>query len=199
MFLIRFLQIYLPFRKCEMTCMVLITIDIYKSEIKHSSFSRIQRYNLWAISICICIYSDTSWVCHSQSPLLPLLVFRIYIVHFNISGNFDKIGILVPKTAFIYDVSRKWAERMTEYCVSLIAVYHLLCDIMPFNSLTPWRFQRKFRSVIFKLILVIDGWGISGEITLRPFDKSTLVQLIAWCCQATSHYLNQYWPRSMSP
>ena len=27
-------------------------------------------------------------------------------------------------------------------------------------------------------------------------DKSTLVQVIAWCRQATSHYLNQCWPRS---
>ena len=36
----------------------------------------------------------------------------------------------------------------------------------------------------------------------RPYstdDKSTLVQVIAWCRQATSHYLSQCWPRSMSP
>ena len=30
-------------------------------------------------------------------------------------------------------------------------------------------------------------------------DKSTLVQVMAWCCQATSHYLSQRWPRSLSP
>ena len=30
-------------------------------------------------------------------------------------------------------------------------------------------------------------------------DKSTLVQVMAWCHQATSHYLNQCWPRSTSP
>ena len=30
-------------------------------------------------------------------------------------------------------------------------------------------------------------------------DKSTLVQVMAWCCRATSHYLNQCWPISMSP
>ena len=30
-------------------------------------------------------------------------------------------------------------------------------------------------------------------------DKSTLVQLMAWCHQAPSHYLNQCWPRPMSP
>ena len=30
-------------------------------------------------------------------------------------------------------------------------------------------------------------------------DKSTLVQVMAWCRQATSHYLGQCWPISMSP
>ena len=29
-------------------------------------------------------------------------------------------------------------------------------------------------------------------------DKSTLVQVMAWCRQATCHYLSQCWPRSMS-
>ena len=59
--------------------------------------------------------------------------------------------------------------------------------------------------VNFKAILVIDCWGISCEIALRWLsldltdDKSTLVQVMAWCCQATSHYLNLCWPRSMSP
>ena len=30
-------------------------------------------------------------------------------------------------------------------------------------------------------------------------DKSTLVQVMAWCRQATSHYLSQCWPRSLPP
>ena len=30
-------------------------------------------------------------------------------------------------------------------------------------------------------------------------DQSTLVQVMAWCHQAPSHYLSQCWPRSMSP
>ena len=48
------------------------------------------------------------------------------------------------------------------------------------------------------------GWGISNEIALRwmPLDltddKSLLVQVMAWCRQATSHYLSQCWPRSLS-
>ena len=63
-----------------------------------------------------------------------------------------------------------------------------------------------FRWVLFKLISVIDGgWAICREIALRWMaldltnDKSTLVQVMAWCRQATSHYLSQCWPRSMSP
>ena len=75
------------------------------------------------------------------------------------------------------------------------------------NSLAPGRFQItcNFRLVIFKLTLVNGGWGISYEIALRwmPLDltddKSTLVQVMAWCCQETSHYLSQCWSRSMSP
>ena len=33
----------------------------------------------------------------------------------------------------------------------------------------------------------------------RSDGKSTLVQVMAWCRQATSHYLSQCWPRSLSP
>ena len=52
---------------------------------------------------------------------------------------------------------------------------------------------------------MIDGWGISCEIAIICMsldltgDKSTLVQVMAWCRQAASHYLNQCWPRPMSP
>ena len=74
-----------------------------------------------------------------------------------------------------------------------------------FDSLTPGRFEWNFGKVIFKLILVIVGWGISCETAFRCMSldltdgKSTLVQVMAWCCQATSHYLRQCWPRSKSP
>ena len=73
------------------------------------------------------------------------------------------------------------------------------------NSLAPGKFEWNFRHVIFKQILVIDGWGIACEITLMWMsldltdDQSTLVQVMAWCRKATSHYLSQCWPRSLSP
>ena len=73
------------------------------------------------------------------------------------------------------------------------------------NSLTPGKFEWNFRHVIFKQILVIDGWGISCEIAQIWMsldftdDQWTLVQVMAWCNQTTSHYLRQCWPRSLSP
>ena len=59
--------------------------------------------------------------------------------------------------------------------------------------------------IIFKQLLVIDGWGISCEIALIWMsldfagDQSTLVQVMAWCRLATSHYPSQCWPRSLLP
>ena len=73
------------------------------------------------------------------------------------------------------------------------------------NSLSPGKFEWNFRHVIFKRILVIDGWHIYCEIALIWMsldftdDQSTLVQVMAWCHQATSHCLTQCWPRSLSP
>ena len=52
---------------------------------------------------------------------------------------------------------------------------------------------------------MIDGWSISCEFALIWMslhftdDQSTLVQVMAWCHQAASHYLSQCWPRSLSP
>ena len=73
------------------------------------------------------------------------------------------------------------------------------------NSLAPGRWVIDFKIIIIKLILRIDTWSISCDIALgrmpqNPFrDKSTLVQVMAWCRQATSHYLDQCWLRSMTP
>ena len=52
---------------------------------------------------------------------------------------------------------------------------------------------------------MIAGWGISCEIALTWMsldltdDQSTLVQVMAWCHQATSHYMIQCWPRYLLP
>ena len=57
----------------------------------------------------------------------------------------------------------------------------------------------------FKIISAVYDWCISCEIALKWIsldladDKSALVQVMAWCRQATSHYPGQCWPSFMSP
>ena len=59
------------------------------------------------------------------------------------------------------------------------------------------------KSVIFELISTIDILRLSSEIALKWMshvladDWSVLVEVMAWCCQATSNHLSQYWPSSM--
>ena len=59
--------------------------------------------------------------------------------------------------------------------------------------------------MIFNLALLIGIFKSSYDNVLRWMpqnltdDKSTLVQVMPWCRQATSHYLNQCWPRSLTP
>ena len=74
-----------------------------------------------------------------------------------------------------------------------------------FNSLPPGRSWCDFKNVIFNLALLIGIFKSSNDNILRWMPqvltghKSTLVQVMAWCHQATSPYLSQYWPRSLLP
>ena len=76
---------------------------------------------------------------------------------------------------------------------------------MEVNSLVPGKSEGNFRYLIFQIISVIDGWAISCELALICMSldltdgKSTLDQVMAWWCQATSHYLSQCWPSFLSP
>ena len=78
-------------------------------------------------------------------------------------------------------------------------------SIVGFNSLAPGWFKVNFRWVIFKLIfsgkwLRYLLWKCPHASVTGPYLwLSTLVQVMAWCRQATSRYLSQCWPRSLSP
>ena len=73
------------------------------------------------------------------------------------------------------------------------------------NSLAPGRPGYHFKTATFNLVLLIGIFTLSNNNALgwMPWDltddKSPLVQVMAWCHQATSHYLNQCFPRSLSP
>ena len=73
------------------------------------------------------------------------------------------------------------------------------------NSLVPGRSKYDSKNVIFNLVLLIGIFRSSHDNALRwmPWnltnDKSRLIQVMAWCRQATSHYLSQCWLSSLSP
>ena len=77
---------------------------------------------------------------------------------------------------------------------------------MTSSWLAPGRSWCDFKNAIFNLVLLISIFIfsnntprlISRDLTEYKY-KSTLVQVMAWWHQATSHYLSQCWPRFMSP
>ena len=103
-------------------------------------------------------------------------------------------------------LSQKFLFILLMYLHQKYVVPQLQQQITTFwNSLSPGDCDFDFKEVIFKCIVVITfisisiatdfGWMVQDS----PDDKSTLVQVMAWCRQATSHYPSQCWPRSLSP
>ena len=99
--------------------------------------------------------------------------------------NFHRIWIAMEKLLVKRGPGPQWvsceAGHVTLWIVDLIGWSSGLFPFQ-FNSLTPGRFDWNLRWVIYKVILVI-----------------TLVQVMTWCRQTTSHCLKQCWPKSMSP
>ena len=72
-------------------------------------------------------------------------------------------------------------------CVAAKVVMVLRQHSIQFNTLRPVQNVRGFISPVINILC---------KISLSD-DESSLVQIMAWCHQATSHYLIQSWPRSM--
>ena len=74
-----------------------------------------------------------------------------------------------------------------------------------FNSLGPGRSECASKNLIFNLVLLLSIFRSSHDNALRWMpqdltdDQSTSVQVMAWCRQAASHYLNQCRLRSLPP
>ena len=79
-------------------------------------------------------------------------------------------------------------QQLRSAWLSHISIYQHI------TSLTLGRCDSDLKNMIFKLckcMLQIMFISTSCEIALRQHEKSTLVQVMAWCHQATSHYLGQ--------
>ena len=73
------------------------------------------------------------------------------------------------------------------------------------TSLPTGRCSNNYKSIVLYLIMHNSSLCIRCEIAFmwmqQKFmnEKSTLVQIMVWYHQVTSHYPSQCWPRSMSP
>ena len=137
-----------------------------------------------------------------------------YEFHGNISATFD-IYLLWLQFVFhhIFSLFSKFIHSIIltaiKYDIVDEAETHTVLPkyICAYHELTHWPLGDlcQILDIFFKLILVVDGWGISCKIFPRWMphdftnDKSALVQVMACCHQATSHCLSQCWPIYILP
>ena len=99
-----------------------------------------------------------------------------------------------------------WHLELSLYpCCSVL----YFCSFITDFQLTHWllwdldSILKVLSSILFYWLVCSDLLMIMPSEWLRwmswdlPEDKSTLVQVMAWCRQASSHYLSQCWPRSV--
>ena len=100
----------------------------------------------------------------------------------------------------VFLIKKLWRNQFITICIVMHPVSNL------YDTSTHWPhgdveviLQVNFSISFFKLI----SWALPVELVSAEqttFDhRPTLVQVIAWCYQATYHYLSQCWSRMMSP
>ena len=141
------------------------------------------------------------------SPHSFLGVSFIYVRDSNvfcmICDNVPVVGMLVNLMRGLLKYLRCWPflcrKGVDQAVLMQSSVTHCV------NSLAPGRSECDSKNVIFILVLLNGIFRSSHDNALRWMpqdltdDKSTLVQVMAWCRQATSHYLSQCWLSSLSP
>ena len=101
--------------------------------------------------------------------------------------------------------------KMNDVMICDIILYDMWCDIrcyimhdtIQYDAMWFYLSHRPLGDLFKNLLIGIFQsfyynvlWWMPQDLT---DDKSTLVQVMAWCRQVTSHYLNQCWPRSPTP
>ena len=93
-----------------------------------------------------------------------------------------------------------YCEKMQQ----LLRLFYLINS--HFNSLAPGIYGCNLKSLIFNLITRINEhflwncpWGECHRGLMNSKYSPTLVRVMVWYLQTTSHYLSQCWPRCMSP
>ena len=100
----------------------------------------------------------------------------------------DRWCAMVEVNFILASITTHETERWNLCCL----LYSLTCDRCESN-ITNVFFQTHFMTKCFEHIL--GNWDPQNPID----GKSTLVQVMACCHQATNHYLSHCWPRNLLP
>ena len=155
---------------------------------------------LFWINICLTICDYKSY----RGIYVYICVYEWCTIYFQQIPNFDKSHLLPNITMTI--------SHVKIYLVCLI-IYNILYDKLslrrlphcpvigmgseiykitkPLNTLRPRQNGRHFADDIFKRIFLNESVSISIKISLKFVSKSQFIIFLN--CQATSHYLNQWW------
>ena len=113
-----------------------------------------------------------------------------------VTRNFDVFFDLRVKKRLSKQSWGRWFETLSR---------PLWCHCNDRQLTVPWGTWLWFWMCNFHCITVITFVSISSDIAFRGMvqghsdDESNLVQVMAWCRQATSHYLSLCWPKSIPP
>ena len=98
------------------------------------------------------------------------------------------LGLILLVLVFIIWVSQIWSPLSD-------------INVLVFDSLAPGRSGHDFKNAVLLNGVFRSPYDNALRWMSRDFtnDKSTIVQAMAWCRQAASHYLSQCWPNCVSP
>ena len=142
---------------------------------RKSKWGSLTDWRLWDVAVM----SITVWCWRYDTVNFLKYIFKIHPIARPVGRGMEYVLWFKP----LIDI----LAQFLQWCLQYLVIHVLDRVIMTFKSIQN------------------GGVGICYEIVLRWMaqnfanEKSTLVQVMAWCRQAPSHYLSQCWPRSMLP
>ena len=145
----------------------------------------------------------TRWLLRDVAAILNILISDSFVI--DVFSIFYEI-FLWPMLQILTD-DKLILVQINTWCHQLILVLVMAwCHQLTLvNSFAPGTSECDSKDEIFNLVLLIGIFRSSHDNALRWMpqdltdDKSALVQVMAWCHQATSHYLSQCWLSPLSP
>ena len=175
------------------------------------------------------VFEGMNWVavdrssCHMRIRNVLCVYHYVFYFLFHFKPNFIRrywlvktVNVFLSFACICFYVQRRDSSGMTSLKNNTSTIVSYGCDETnpPLTKKPPGSWPPSFHHSMSKGSKSPEGFDVKCTIftfqhstmywlqvngTEPCYDKSTLVQVMAWCRQATSHYLSQCWPRSMSP